>query len=84
MGLTPQIDRQLSEEIAEDKHRRIRHELESGDVIEAVWTVARVAGVDSSRKSKRIRLSVVLILRYSRPSDLGSDTYLHAGWTGGK
>ncbi|KAG6332154.1 hypothetical protein ID866_6935 [Astraeus odoratus] len=37
----------LVEEIAEDKHRRVRHELEPGDVIEAVSTVARVSGVDS-------------------------------------
>ena len=43
------IDRQLTEEIAEDKHRRVRHQLEPGDVIEAVATVARIAGVDSSR-----------------------------------
>ncbi|KII85493.1 hypothetical protein PLICRDRAFT_44793 [Plicaturopsis crispa FD-325 SS-3] len=41
-------DRQLAEEIAEDKHRRVRHELEPGDVIQAVGTVARIAGVDSS------------------------------------
>ncbi|KAF8233255.1 beach-domain-containing protein [Tricholoma matsutake] len=41
-------DKQLAEEIADDKHRRVRHELEPGDVIEAVGTVARVAGVDSS------------------------------------
>ena len=34
----------------EDKHRRVRHELEPGDVIEAVQTVARIAGVDSSRE----------------------------------
>ncbi|KDQ53971.1 hypothetical protein JAAARDRAFT_61057 [Jaapia argillacea MUCL 33604] len=39
---------QLAEEVAEDKHRRVRHELEPGDVIEAVSTVARIAGVDSS------------------------------------
>ncbi|KAG5653218.1 hypothetical protein H0H81_001695 [Sphagnurus paluster] len=41
-------DRQLAEEISEDKHRRVRHELEPGDIIEAVATVARIAGVDSS------------------------------------
>ncbi|KAG6831011.1 hypothetical protein H0H92_013198 [Tricholoma furcatifolium] len=41
-------DRQLAEEISDDKHRRVRHELELGDVIEAVATVARIAGVDSS------------------------------------
>ena len=43
-------ERQLSEDIVEDKHRRVRHELEPGDVIEAVQTVARIAGVDSSRE----------------------------------
>lgn len=42
-------DKQLAEDIVDDKHRRVRHELEPGDVIEAVGTVARVAGVDSSR-----------------------------------
>ncbi|KAH7890525.1 hypothetical protein F5I97DRAFT_1922982 [Phlebopus sp. FC_14] len=40
-------DRELIEEIAEDRHRRVRHELEPGDVIEAVSTVCRVSGVDS-------------------------------------
>jgi hypothetical protein len=44
------VDRQLAEEIMEDKHRRVRHELEPGDVIEAVGTVARIVGVDSSRQ----------------------------------
>jgi hypothetical protein len=43
-------DRQLAEEITDDKHRRVRHELEPGDVIEAVSSVARIAGVDSSRE----------------------------------
>lgn len=42
---------QLAEEIVDDKLRRIRHELEPGDVIEAVATVARIDGVDSSRTS---------------------------------
>ncbi|KAG6889353.1 hypothetical protein C0992_005581 [Termitomyces sp. T32_za158] len=41
-------DKQLAEDISEDKHRRVRHDLEPGDVIEAVGTVARIAGVDSS------------------------------------
>ncbi|KAF9267665.1 beach-domain-containing protein [Marasmius fiardii PR-910] len=41
-------DRQLAEDIADDKHRRVRHELAPGDVIEAVATVARIVGVDSS------------------------------------
>ncbi|KAF8547687.1 beach-domain-containing protein [Imleria badia] len=37
----------LADEIAEDKHRRVRHELEPGDIIEAVSTICRVSGVDS-------------------------------------
>ncbi|KAJ7439485.1 beach-domain-containing protein [Mycena latifolia] len=48
ISATDMDDRQLAEEIADDKHRRVRHELEPGDVIEAVTTVARIAGVDSS------------------------------------
>lgn len=40
----------LTDEIADDKHRRVRHELEPGDVIEAVSTICRVSGVDSYRK----------------------------------
>ena len=38
----------LANDDPEDKHRRVRHQLEPGDVIEAVTTVARVIGVDSS------------------------------------
>lgn len=38
------------EDVVDDKLRRVRHELEPGDVIEAVTTVARIAGVDSSRE----------------------------------
>ena len=37
----------------DDKLRRVRHELEPGDVIEAVATVARIDGVDSSRMCSR-------------------------------
>ncbi|KAJ7337518.1 beach-domain-containing protein [Mycena albidolilacea] len=48
ISATDMDDRQLVEEITDDKHRRVRHELEPGDVIEAVTTVARIAGVDSS------------------------------------
>ena len=33
----------------DDKLRRVRHELEQGDVIEAVATDARIDDVDSSR-----------------------------------
>ncbi|TDL19109.1 beach-domain-containing protein [Rickenella mellea] len=39
---------QWVDDFAEDKHRRVRHELQPGDVIEAVSTVTRIAGVDSS------------------------------------
>ncbi|KAF5339895.1 hypothetical protein D9611_009101 [Ephemerocybe angulata] len=45
---TDMEDKQLVEDIVDDKLRRIRHELEPGDFIEAVATVARIAGVDSS------------------------------------
>ena len=45
------VEHQLEDEVIEDKHRRVRHELEPGDVIEAAETVARIAGVDSSRMS---------------------------------
>jgi hypothetical protein len=45
----PNIPGQLAEAIAEDKHRLIRHQLEPNDVIEAVSTVARISGIDSSR-----------------------------------
>ncbi|ESK93353.1 beige beach domain-containing protein [Moniliophthora roreri MCA 2997] len=45
---TEMDDRQLAEDIVDDKHRRVRHELAPGDVIEAVGTVARIVGVDSS------------------------------------
>lgn len=41
-------DRQLAEDVVEDKHRRVRHDLEPGDVIDAISTVARITGVDSS------------------------------------
>jgi hypothetical protein len=42
-------DQEFAEEVVDDKHRRVRHELEPNDTIEAVDTVARIAGVDSSR-----------------------------------
>ncbi|KDR79337.1 hypothetical protein GALMADRAFT_223566 [Galerina marginata CBS 339.88] len=49
IAATEMDDRQqLAEDIVDDKLRRIRHELEPGDVIEAVATVARIDGVDSS------------------------------------
>lgn len=47
----------LADEIAEDKHRRVRHELEPGDVIEAVSTICRISGVDSYRTHSLFLLS---------------------------
>ena len=46
-------DKQLDDEVREDKHRRIRHDLEPGDIIEAVNSVARISGVDSYRTMTR-------------------------------
>lgn len=43
-------DDQWMDELPDDKLRRVRRELEDGDVIEAVCTVTRIVGVDSSRK----------------------------------
>jgi hypothetical protein len=48
-------DQEWAEEVREDKHRRVRHELEPGDIIEAVKTATRIIGVDSSRASGRLR-----------------------------
>lgn len=41
-------DNKWIDSVVEDKHRRIRHSLEQGDVIEAVHNVRRVVGIDSS------------------------------------
>ena len=45
------IDQGWDDDLEEDRLRKIRHELEPGDVIELVKNVARIVGVDSSRKS---------------------------------
>lgn len=55
------VERQLQEDIVEDKHRRVRHELEPGDVIESANTVARISGVDSSRKSRLVLGCIVTL-----------------------
>jgi hypothetical protein len=76
-------DRQLAEEVTEDKHRRVRHELEPGDIIEAVTTVARIDGVDSSRQHSR-GITLVLVLTScldSWSSYIWSDTSVHVRWT---
>lgn len=41
-------EQQWDEDVNEDKHRRVRHELEPGDVIQDVRNVTRVTGVDAS------------------------------------
>lgn len=38
------------DDLEEDRLRKIRHELEPGDVIEVVKNVARIVGVDSARE----------------------------------
>ena len=64
------IDKQLTEEVVDDKLRRIRHDLEPGDVIEAVATVARIVGVDSSRELSPFR-------NYTRPDSIASWSFDH-------
>jgi hypothetical protein len=69
-------NRQFAEDIVDDKHRRVRHELEPGDVIEAVSTIARITGVDSSRES--ITQSTMSALNgISWSLDLREDALLH-------
>jgi hypothetical protein len=69
---------QLAEDVMDDKHRRIRHELEPGDVIEAVSTIARITGVDSSRKSiMELRIPASVLSGVSWPLDLWTDTLLY-------
>lgn len=78
----PKDDRQLAEEVTDDKHRRVRHELEPGDVIEAVTTVARIDGVDSSREFTCQYFGLIpTSLPDSGSSDIWSDAPLHVGWS---
>ena len=80
-------DRELMEAEVDDKLRRVRHELEPADVIEAVSTVARITGVDSSREP----FTTVVFRKYkwklatnfkpsSRPTHTWSDASVHARW----
>jgi hypothetical protein len=65
----------------DDKHRRVRHELEPGDVIEAVSTIARITGVDSSRESlTKSATSVLSLSGISRTLNLRAYPLLHPGW----
>ena len=72
------LEDQLAEDISDDKHRRVRHELEPGDVIEAVATVARVAGVDSSRGTILSPAKHTADCLYSRSHHIGPNAYLYA------
>lgn len=67
----------------DDKLRRIRHELEPGDVIQAVKTVTRIVGVDSSRACLS---SSALRCRYYRSwtAYTRQVTLVHARWPCGK
>jgi hypothetical protein len=69
-------NRQLAEDVVDDKHRSVRHELEPGDVIEAVSTIARITGVDSSRESTT-ESAISMLSRISWSLNLREDTLLH-------
>jgi len=72
-------NRQLAEDVVDDKHRRVRHELEPGDVIEAVSTIARITGVDSSCES--VTKSTTSVLSgISWTLNLRAYPLLHPGW----
>jgi hypothetical protein len=62
----------------------VRHELEPGDVIEAVSTVARIAGVDSSRQCILYEMINHIETICSWPTHLRPYPYLHVGWSRGK
>lgn len=79
----PSLD-QWADEVAEDKHRRVRHELEPGDVIEAVITVARIVGVDSSRMSNFVLCGPTTYSVSSWPSYFWSQQPVFLGWSGGE
>lgn len=67
----------------DDKHRRVRHELEPGDVIEAVSTIARITGVDSSRESvMKPAMSVLSVISWTL--NMRAYPLLHPGRPSGK
>lgn len=73
------LEEALAEDIREDNYRRVRHELEPGDIIEAVKTATRIIGIDSSRKMLGIVFVRQLITsRKSRPTHSWPNTSLHA------
>ena len=57
-------DHQLAEEVTEDKLRRVRHQLEPGDVIEVVSTVCQVSGVNSFHKQSNCWLAHWILNRW--------------------
>lgn len=59
----------MLDEYSEDNLRRIRRDLHSGDVIEAVCTVTRIVGVDSSRKLSYQLIRFCLRFSYSCKRD---------------
>jgi len=59
----------------------VRHELEPGDVIEVVRTIARIHGVDSSRKSIT-ELVVRPLSRISWSLNLRTDALLYPRGSG--
>ena len=61
----------------------MRHELEPGDVIEAVSTIARIHGVDSSRESFA-ELVMSLLSGISRSLNLRADTLLYPRGSSGR
>jgi len=70
---------QLADDVVDDKLRRIRHELEPGDVIEAVASVARIDGVDSSRKPQIFMyFNRSLLMRFSWPAYSRPHPHLYA------
>lgn len=77
-------ERVLDEEVLDDKHRRVRHELEAGDIIDAAETVARISGIDSFRayfRSTRLSYLDDFVL-CSRTSHIWPHTSVHVGWLG--
>ena len=70
----------LADEMAEDKHRRVRHELEPGDVIEAVSTICRVSGVDTYRMDLSCVVASPLTTFASQPGYLSSGIHTCTCW----
>lgn len=72
------------DDLEEDRLRKIRHELEPGDVIEVVKNVARIVGVDSARECGNAPMDclVVTFAFCSWTLHLGADSSLRPRWPG--